>query len=253
MRAGFPARASLALVNGVLARAQAGDWHGARRVAESMNTAGAAWAMLDDEARNIALRTLRELTAVEDRALYEEFRRAPSAGTAARYLAGWPLRRRAMAPLVADWVRATAGGDVALALESVAWDRTGGPATPEAVRDLPDAAIVVRLDGARAIEATMEDVVEGTRRPFDPAPRATLQPGADVVRVSAEVRIDLRDTLIADPIASGTADVTADELRAGRGMTLAATDPSWSGGPHVLRLRCVQRGLPALPPWLEPR
>ena len=253
MRAGFPARASLALVNGVLGRAQAGDWHGARRIAESMSTAGAAWAMLDDDARSIALRTLRELTAVEDRALYEEFRRAPSEGSASRYLAGWPLCRRAMAPHVAGWIRAAAGGDVALALESVAWDRTGGPDTHEAVRDLPDAAIVVRLDGTRAIEVTMEDVVEGTRRAFDSPPCAALPSDAVVVRVSAEVRIDLRDTLIADPIASGMADVTADELRAARGMTLAAADPSWSGRPHVLRLRCVQRGLPALPPWLEPR
>jgi len=253
MRAGFPARASLALANGVLERAQAGDWHGARRVAESMNTAGAAWAMLDDEGRNVAQRTLRELSAVEDRALYEEFRRAPSAGTAARYLEGWPVRRRAMAPLVLAWSRQLLRGDVTLVLESVAWDRTGGPATPEAVRDLPDAAIVVRLDGARAIEAGMEDVVEGTRRTFDPAPRAALPADADVVRVSVEVRIDLRDTLIADPIATDTADVTAAELRAARGMTLAATDPSWSGRPHLVRLRCVQRGLPALPPWSEPR
>jgi hypothetical protein len=253
MRAGFPARASLALANGVLERAQAGDWRGARRVAESMNSAGAAWAMLDDEARNVAQRTLRELSAVEDRALYEEFRRAPSAGAAARYLEGWPVRRRAMAPVVLSWAREASRRDVTLVLESAAWDRMGGPAAPEAVRDLPDAAVVVRLDGARAMEASLEDVVEGTRRTFDPAPRATLPADADVVRVSVEVRIDLRDTLIADPIATDTADATPAELRAARGITLAATDPSWSGRPHLLRLRCVQRGLPALPPWIEPR
>lgn len=253
MQAGYPARASLALVSGVLERAQAGDWQGARRIAETMTTGGAAWAMLDAEARNVALRTVRELTAVEDRALYEDFRRAPSVGSARRYLEGWPLRRRAMAPLVSAWLAAAPRAESALVLESIAWERTGGPATPEAVRDLPDAAVVVRFDGARAVEVLVEDVVEGTRHTLDPAPRATLPPEDAVVRLSVEIRIDLRDTLIADPIAAGTADATADELRAARGLTLAALDPSWSGRPHLVRLRCLQRGLPALPPWIEPR
>ncbi|NDC64037.1 MAG: hypothetical protein EBZ59_08675 [Planctomycetia bacterium] len=67
------------------------------------------------------------------------------------------------------------------------------------------------------------------------------------ITVLGRARIDLRDAVAADPVATGGDTRTRSEWRAARVVEVPVRDPLWSERPHLLVLRITGPGLTALP------
>lgn len=131
LRAGFSARAANALERCVAERGEQGEWANARRLVDGVRGNAAVWALLDASSRILAERTARELSIAEDRSLYEAFRAAPCFPLAQRYLEGWPLLPRRLAPLVSAWLQRASQHGVAWPAETgQSSDRVGPPLPP---------------------------------------------------------------------------------------------------------------------------
>jgi hypothetical protein len=248
LRVGFGARAAYVVARAMVRHGEAGDWAGARRLLAAMREDGAVAALLDQHARSALVRSEEALNQSEDRVLYEEFRATPRAELAGRYLDGWPGVTRRMAPHVQEYLAWLDKPVTELVFEAVEWQTVGS--APSAITDLPDATLELRIDGQPRAITRIEDVRDRTKSTLLEPIRITLsQSDAQVVRVGAVVRIDLRDVLDADPLATGAVDVSPAELRAARSLVLPVVDTAWSPKPHRLFFRVAGIGTPALPPW----
>lgn len=248
LRVGFPGRAAYALARGVVERAERGDWSGARRLLHAARHDPALHAALDATSGGQVARAEAALGPSEDRALYEAFRAARSVALAERYLAGWPVLPRRMAPAVLaylEWLRAPV---TVLELTGVEWDVVGANRSP--VPDLPDATVELWSEGGEALRVVVEDIADGGRTALDPPPQIRIRGTNDaLVRLGAVVRISLRDSARGAPIAIGALATTSADLRASRSLVIPVVDPAWSARPHRLLIRAWPEGAPLLPPW----
>ena len=249
IRTGFPRRALDAFARGAIAAADRADFDALQRLADAMQPGAAAWQLLGTAERNAAADSVAAVNARIDKALYDEFLRSPCEPLAARYLEGWPVRPRRMAPFVAAWLQQAASAPIRIALEGARWRGLGLPPSSRALEDRPDAEIELRgPDGTVAVEVARDIREDGLSRLGGGA--LELRPARDApLRLRATVRIDLRDAVAADPVATGIDERGMAGWRAARLAELPVRDPLWGDRPHMLLLRVTSPGVVALPPY----
>ncbi len=248
LRVNFGSRAAYSFARALVQRAQESDWYGARKLIASMQEDSQVLALLDETARQALTRSVQSLSMTEDRMLYEEFRASPRMELAQRYVDGWPLVPRRMAPVVAQYMAWLERPTTDLLLEAVEWQSVGQDSS--AITDMPDATIELRVNGEPRAVTRIEDIKDRTRSTLIEPLRVPMSTSDEYpVRLGAVVHIDLRDVLAADPIATGSMEVNPAELRATQTFVIAVVDPLWSPRPHRLFLRAQAVGAPLLPPW----
>ncbi len=250
--AAFPVRFTESAVQGAIGAVERGDLGALQRIADATDPSYTGAAGFGDTDRGQALRANRQVRRRIDQSLYEQFRRRPCAETADRYLEGWPGVPRAMAPTVRAWRARSVSGDTIIELIGARWDGTGANATRGTLEDRPDAAIALSAAGQPELAARAEDIAQGQLTPFEEARFRTPAEPADAFEVSAAVRIDLRDAMVADPAPRGECRQPIAEWRAQRVTELPVRDPLWNVRPHVLFLRAIVPGAPPLPPYPRP-
>lgn len=252
MRVVFPEKLTNCLAYSVLLHARAGDWSGAHREVAMLLQDPTLRPLLNDAAVRVVRRASILLDQAEDRALYEAFRQTPSRQLAERYLAGWPATARRMAPLVKAYREALDHPVTIVQLVSVDWDDVGQYAST--IADMPDATIELGIPGTSLAKRVLPDVQNRTRSVLEEPLQVTLEgPDEEPVRLLAAVKLDLRDTALADPVAVGGVQLSPAEMRAVRRFSMKVLDPAWSPRPHHLNLYALPAGSPALPPWEVPQ
>jgi hypothetical protein len=249
LRSVFGERAVEELVRTVIAAADRADRDALARLVAPFAPGGSARPLLDEPLRRTVDEVRDRIGRTVDRLLYEEFRRNPSPMAAARYLEGWPAERRAMAPAVAEWVRAAGEPRTTISLEEIRWGALGIAAVSRGLEDRPDARVVLVLDGRAAAELRVTDILESGVNGFNDV--AVEVPGfatADL-EVGVAATIDLRDAILADPRPRGTLRQPIAAWRAGRTEAVAFTDPSWVGCRHSAVIRVAVPKTPPLPPF----
>jgi hypothetical protein len=155
-----------------------------------------------------------------------------------------------MAPIVLAWRSTALDGRTALEMFAVRWSSTGAESPAVGLEDRPDARIEIRIDGETVMIADAVDIREGETSTFDPPLHyETSMTTNNVLRVAGEVRIDLRDALVTDPIAVGSVSMPVRDWRAARVVEIPVTDASWSGRAHRVLLRVMMPDSLALPPF----
>jgi hypothetical protein len=249
MRAALGPRLVDSFTVGAIAAADRGDLHALERRADAMRPSGAAWRLLGDAERAKARTTVAAIDARVDRALYEEFARNPSAELADGYLAGWPLRERRMAAWVAEWRRQAPDAPLRVTLVSARWRGLRLESPARTLEDRPDAEVSIEGPGGLAATASAVDIREGEASTLA-GTSFTVPTGRDTdITILGRARIDLRDAVAADPVATGGDTRTRAEWRSARTAEVPVRDPLWSDRPHVLMLRITSPGVPALPPY----
>lgn len=245
---GFPKRAMDAFTRGAIAAADRGDLDSLQRLADAMRPGATAWQSLGANERKAAADSVAAVDARIDRALYDEFLRSPCEPLAARYLEGWPVRPRRMAPFVAAWREQAASAPIRIALEAARWRGLGLPSSSRTLEDRPDADIELRgPDGTVAADVARDIREDGSSQLGGAA--LVIRPDGDApLRVQAAVRIDLRDAVAADPVAKGVEERSMSGWRSARLAELPVRDPLWGERPHLLLLRVTSPGMVALPP-----
>ena len=249
MRAALGPRLVDSFTVGAIAAADRGDLHALERRADAMRPSGAAWRLLGDAERAKARTTVAAIDARVDRALYEEFARNPSAELADGYLAGWPLCERRMAAWVDEWRRQAPDAPLRVTLVSARWRGLRLESPARTLEDRPDAEVSIEGPGGLAATASAVDIREGEASTL--AGTSFIVPtGMDTdITILGRARIDLRDAVAADPVATGGDTRTRAEWRSARTAEVPVRDPLWSDRPHVLMLRITSPGVPALPPY----
>ncbi len=249
MRAALGPRLVDSFTVGAIAAADRGDLHALERRADAMRPSGAAWRLLGDAGRAKARTTVAAIDARVDRALYEEFARNPSAELADGYLAGWPLRERRMAAWVDEWRRQAPEAPLRVTLVSARWRGLRLESPARTLEDRPDAEVSIEGPGGLAATASAVDIREGEASTLA-GTSFTVPTGRDTdITILGRARIDLRDAVAADPVATGGDTRTRAEWRSARTAEVPVRDPLWSDRPHVLMLRITSPGVPALPPY----
>lgn len=249
MRAALGPRLVDSFTVGAIAAADRGDLHALERRADAMRPSGAAWRLLGGAERAKARTTVAAIDARVDRALYEEFARNPSAELADGYLAGWPLRERRMAAWVDEWRRQAPDAPLRVTLVSARWRGLRLESPARTLEDRPDAEVSIEGPGGLAATASAVDIREGEASTL--AGTSFIVPtGMDTdITILGRARIDLRDAVAADPVATGDDTRTRAQWRSARAAEVPVRDPLWSDRPHVLMLRITSPGVPALPPY----
>lgn len=249
MRASIGTRLLDSFTVGAIAAADRGDLCALERLADGMRPPSAAWQFLADAERSRARTTVAAIDARVDRALYDEFARNPSAELADRYLDGWPLRERRMAAHVEEWRRKAPDAPLRVSLEAARWRGLRLESPARTLEDRPDASVLIEGPRGLAATAAATDIREGETSFLEGASFVVPGSAGAVIKVLGRVRIDLRDAVAADPVATGDDTRTRAEWRSARAAELPVRDPLWSDRPHVLMLRLTSPGVPALPPY----
>jgi hypothetical protein len=248
LRVNFGSRAAYSFARALVQRAQESDWYGARRLIASMQRDPQVLGLLDETARQALARSAQSLSVTQDRMLYEEFRATPRMELAQRYVDGWPLVPRRMAPVVAQYMAWLEQPTTDLLLEAVEWQSVGQDSS--AISDMPDATIELRVNGEARAATRIEDIKGRTRSTLLEPLRIPMSTSDEYpVRLGVVVHIDLRDVLVSDPIATGSLEVSPADARAAQTFVIPVVDPLWSPRPHRLFLRAEAVGAPSLPPW----
>jgi hypothetical protein len=249
-RAAFPARAVASFIQGAIAAVDRSDWVALAARADEVRPGSVAWMSLDAPSQAAVTRALAQVDLRVDRGLYQQFVREPRVELADRYLQAWPLLNRRMAPIVLAWRSTALDGRTALEMFAVRWSSTGAESPAVGLEDRPDARIEIRIDGETVMIADAVDIREGETSTFDPPLHyETSMTTNNVLRVAGEVRIDLRDALVTDPIAVGSVSMPVRDWRAARVVEIPVTDASWSGRAHRVLLRVMMPDSLALPPF----
>ena len=249
-RVAFPARAVASFIQGAIAAVDRSDWIALALRANEVRPGSMTWLSLDAPSQAAIARSITQVDLRVDRGLYQQFAREPRVELADRYLQGWPLVNRRMAPFVQAWRNSALAGRTTLEMFGVRWSSTGAESPAVGIEDRPDARVEIRVGGEPVMIADAVDIREGETSRFDPTLRyETSVAPADMMRVAGEARIDLRDTLVSDPIAVGSVTMTVNDWRAARVVEIPVTDPSWSGRAHLVLLRVSMPDAPALPPF----
>lgn len=252
MRVVFPEKLTNSLAYSVLLHARAGDWAGAHREVALLLQDPTLRPLLNDAAVRVVRRASILLDQAEDRALYEAFRQSPCRQLADRYLAGWPATARRMAPLVKAYRDALERPTTIVQLVSVDWDDVGQYAST--IADMPDATIELGVPGTSLAKRVLPDVQNRSRTVLEEPLQVVLDgPDDEPVRLLAAVKLDLRDTALADPVAVGGVQLSPADMRAVRRFSMKVLDPGWSPRPHHLNFSALPAGAPALPPWEAPQ
>jgi hypothetical protein len=250
IRSAFPSRFIESAVQGAIAAVGRADSAALQRIADATDPSFTRAAGFADAEQVQALRPNRQVTRRIDQGLYEQFRRRPCAETADRYLAGWPAVPRAMAATVRAWRdRARLGGTL-LALVGARWQDTGANAVRGTLEDRPDATVTLAACSLEIV-TRFEDIVAGQATSADAPTLSPDSPPEEDLRVSASVRIDLRDAMVADPSPTGSCTQSIANWRAERVTEIPVLDPLWGSRPHALLLRAVVPGAPPLPPYVR--
>lgn len=248
IRSAFPSRFIESAVQGAIAAVGRADSAALQRIADATDPSFTRATGFADAEQVQALRPNRQVTRRIDQGLYEQFRRRPCAETADRYLAGWPAVPRAMAATVRAWRdRARLGGTL-LVLVGARWQDTGANAVRGTLEDRPDATVTLAA-GSLEIVTRFEDIVAGQATSADAPTLSPDSPPEEDLGVSALVRIDLRDAMVADPSPTGSCTQSIASWRAERVTEIPVLDPLWGSRPHALLLRAVVPGAPPLPPY----
>jgi hypothetical protein len=237
-------------IQGAIAAVDRSDWVALAARADEVRPGSVAWMSLDAPSQAAVTRALAQVDLRVDRGLYQQFVREPRVELADRYLQAWPLLNRRMAPIVLAWRSTALDGRTALEMFAVRWSSTGAESPAVGLEDRPDARIEIRIDGETVMIADAVDIREGETSTFDPPLHyETSMTTNNVLRVAGEVRIDLRDALVTDPIAVGSVSMPVRDWRAARVVEIPVTDASWSGRAHRVLLRVMMPDSLALPPF----
>ena len=154
-----------------------------------------------------------------------------------------------MAAYVSEWRRQAPDAPLRVALESAHWRGLRLESPARTLEDRPDAEITVEGPGGLTATAAAVDIREGEASTLASASFIVPTGAGTVITVLGRARIDLRDAVAADPVATGADTRTRAEWRSARVTELPVRDPLWGERPHLLLLRVTSPGVTALPPF----
>ena len=249
VRSAFGARAVEEFVRAAVAALDRSEPEALDRMSAPFAPGGAVRPTLDADALRTADEVRAKASRALDRLLYEQFRRSPSPQAADRYLEGWPAVRRAMAPAVLEWRRASAESATELSIEEIQWGALGLATVTRRLEDRPDARVMLLVNGTPSAELRIGDIREdGVNGLNDVMVSFRGFPSQDL-EVGIAAIIDLRDAILSDPRPRGTVRQPVSAWRAARREPVAFADPSWSGCRHVAMIRASVPKTPPLPPF----
>jgi len=150
---------------------------------------------------------------------------------------------------VDEWRRQAPDAPLRVTLVSARWRGLRLESPARTLEDRPDAEVSIEGPGGLAATASAVDIREGEASTL--AGTSFIVPtGMDTdITILGRARIDLRDAVAADPVATGDDTRTRAQWRSARAAEVPVRDPLWSDRPHVLMLRITSPGVPALPPY----